>query len=58
MSNELTNTTAHLRNETMRLIEAVVLKDMEAAEQIVGTIINLIHHAKRIEARDDCPGAR
>jgi hypothetical protein len=52
MANELTNTREHLKHETVLLLEAIVRGDMKHAENNALTIINLIHHIKRIEQRD------
>jgi hypothetical protein len=52
MASELINAREHLKRETVRLLEAVVLKDMAEAELQTIVIISLIHHIKRIEQRD------
>jgi len=50
---ELTQAREHLKHETVRLLEAVMLKDMAEAESQTIAIISLIHHIKRIEQRDE-----
>jgi hypothetical protein len=52
MASELTNAREHLKRETVRLLEVVMLKDMAEAELQTIVIISLIHHIKRIEQRD------
>ena len=52
MSDELTRTRDHLKLETMALYEAIVSRETKQAEDHALTIINLIHHLKRIEGRD------
>jgi hypothetical protein len=49
---ELKQAREHLKRETVRLLEAVVLKDMQEAEAQTIVVISLIHHIKRIEARN------
>jgi hypothetical protein len=51
MSDELSRTREHLERETVALLTAIVSRETKQAEDHALTIINLIHHLKRIEGR-------
>jgi len=51
MSDELSRAREHLERETVALLTAIVTKETRKAEDHALTIINLIHHLKRIEGR-------
>ena len=52
MSTELTKARDHLKQVSISVLEAILLRDLDKAQDLAETVITLIHHIKAIEKRD------
>jgi hypothetical protein len=52
MSTELTKFRVHLKEMSILVLEAILLRDLDNAQDLAETLIALIRHVKAIEKRE------